>query len=242
VPKIVRRGAGAGLIKDPDRLCAIIRALKSAIRLPVTVKTRIGASPRQCAADELSRRIEGAGADGLALHARFTSERHSGPADWDLIAEVKARLRIPVVGNGGVVTAAQAIEFQRKYGVDGVMIGRAAIGNPWLFDEIRARLAGRSWTPPALAERRALIAEHLAMTVAFMARELKAKRKCKLDADAAGARHFRAHLIRYLSGLRGVTEMKRGLNDLWSSADVLRSVDAVLALNEASAGQDPPPM
>lgn len=231
VPKIVRRGAGAGLIKDPARLCAIVRAMKAAVKLPVTVKTRIGSAPGQCAIQELARRIEDAGADGLALHARYTSERHSGPADWTVIADVKAKLRIPVIGNGGITTAEQAVEFYRRYGVDGVMIGRAAMGNPWIFQHIRAILAGAPWRPPTCAERRAVMADHLAMTVDGMTRQLAAKRKKKSNADTAGARLFRAHLVKYMAGMDGVTDMKRGMNDLWSSEDVMRAIDAVLSRN-----------
>lgn len=231
MPKIVRRGAGAGLLNDPDRLCAIVAAMKRAVKLPVTVKTRIGSAPGRAGIEELALRIEDAGADALALHARFTSVRHSGPADWDRLAAVKARLRIPVIGNGGIVTAAQAWDALRRYGVDAVMIGRAAIGNPWLFQEIRALGRGEPWTPPTPAERRAVVAEHLAATVAWAERELRVKRKRKADADEGGARRFRCHLIKYMSGLRGVVEMKRGLNEIRSSADVLRAVDAVLEQN-----------
>lgn len=232
VPKVLRRGAGAGLIKTPDRLCEIVRAMKRATSLPVTVKTRIGATPGGGRVTvDFMRRIEDAGADGLALHARYTSARHNGPADWDLIGQVKAALRIPVIGNGGVTTAAQAMDYLRTYGVDGVMIGRAAIGNPWIFGELRARARGEPWQPPTRAERRALIAEHLAGQVEWAERELGARRRKKADADNLGARRFRAHLVKYLAGLRGVVEMKRGLNDIASSTDVLRAVDGVLDQN-----------
>ncbi len=236
VPKVLRRGAGAGLIKTPDRLCDIVRAMKRATSLPVTVKTRMGAAPggSQVTLD-LVRRIEDAGADGIALHARYTSARHQGPADWDVIAQVKRALRIPVIGNGGVTGAAQAIDVLRTHGVDGVMIGRAAIGNPWIFQELRARVRGEAWRPPSHAERRALMAEHLAMQVEWAERELAARRRKKADADMLGARRFRAHLIKYFSGMRGVVDMKRGLNDIASSADVLRAMDLVFAQNPDEA-------
>lgn len=232
VPKVLKRGAGAGLIRNPDLLCAIVRALKAATTLPVTVKTRIGSSPAggQMTVD-FARRIEDAGADGLALHARYTSARHNGPADWDLIAQVKQALTIPVIGNGGITSAAQAMDALRIHGVDGIMIGRAAIGNPWIFQELRARVRGEAWHPPTCAERRARMAEHLAMQIEWAERELGARRRKKADADNLGARRFRAHLIKYLAGMRGVVDMKRGLNDIASSADVLRAMDQVFAQN-----------
>lgn len=237
VPKVVRRGAGAGLVRDPPRLAAIVRAVKAAVRLPVTVKTRIGASPNHCNALELTRIVEEAGADALALHARFTSERHSGPADWDLIARVKAERRIPVIGNGGLTAPAQAVDHLRRYGVDGVMIGRAAMGNPWIFREVVAELAGTACARPPLEERRAVMFEHLERTVALARMEGKCKRK-RVNPDEAGARYFRAHLIRYLCGLRGLTELKRRMNDIHSTADVRAAMDMVFGQNglEPAAG------
>lgn len=230
VPKVVKRGAGAGLVKDPARLGAIVRAVKGAVRLPVTVKTRIGASPTHCNALDLTRVIEDAGADAIALHARYTSERHSGPADWDLIAQVKRERRIPVIGNGGLTTPAQAADHLRRYGVDGIMIGRAAMGNPWLFREIVAALRGAPCERPSLEERRSVMLEHIRRTVALSRLEGKVRRK-RVDTDEAGARYFRAHLIRYLAGLRGLTGLKRRMNDIHSTADVFSAMDDVFRQN-----------
>ena len=234
VPKVLRRGAGAGLIKTPARLYAIVRAVKQAVRMPVTVKTRIGSAPGQTPIDELALGLEAAGADALALHARYASHGHRGPADWDVIARIKARLRIPVIGNGGLLTAAQAVDTLRRSGVDAVMIGRAAMGNPWIFAEARALLRGGTWTPPSLEERRAAIVTHLHGLVALTRLELPWRRR-QIDPEVVGARHFRPHLLRYVHGLPGALELRRGLEAIRSPADVIAAADRVLA--EASAAR-----
>ena len=221
VPKVVRRGAGAGLLKTPERLFAIVSAVRNAVKLPVSVKTRIGASREQFNIAEVARGIEDAGADALALHARFTVDRHSGPADWDTIARIKAAARrMTVIGNGGVTTPAQAIEFLARYGVDAVMVGRAAIGNPWFFAGTSALLAGREPPPgPTLEERRALMMEHLKAQIELAASLFQGRRRRHDPAEIA-ARQFRAHLVRYVAGLPGATETKRRLNAIRSPDDV----------------------
>ena len=186
VPKVLRRGAGAGLLKNPEKLFAIVRAVRAAVKLPVTVKTRIGVSPNLRNISEVARGIEDAGADALALHARFTSERHSGPADWETIARIKQERRLTILGNGGVLGPEQAVECLRRYGVDGVMIGRGAVGQPWLFDQIRRVLAGEPYAAPTLAERRALIVEHLERNVALARVEQEHKRRKREPEEVAG--------------------------------------------------------
>jgi len=235
VPKVVRRGAGAGLLKTPDRLFDIVRAVRAAVKLPVTVKTRIGASREMFNIDEVARGIADAGADALALHARFTVDRHSGPADWDAIARIKAAAgRMPVIGNGGVTSPAQALEFLRRYGVDAVMIGRAAIGNPWFFAQTAALLEGRDPPPPpGPAERRDAMMEHLAAQIA-LAETLFQNRRKKFDPAEIAARQFRAHLVKYVGGLPGAAAMRRKLNDIRSPADVIAAMDLAIHCGESA--------
>jgi tRNA-dihydrouridine synthase B len=229
VPKVVRRGAGAGLLKKPERLFEIVRAVRGAVKLPVTVKTRIGASREMFNIDDVARGVADAGAEALALHARFTADRHSGPADWDTIARVKAASGpMLVIGNGGVTTPAQAVEFLARYGVDAVMIGRAAIGNPWFFAQSSAILEGREApAPPSPLERRAMMMEHLAAQIA-LAQTLFQNRRRKVDPEEIASRQFRAHLVKYVSGLPGAAAMRRRLNDVRSPADVAAAMDLAI--------------
>ncbi len=236
MPKIVRRGDGAGLIRNPRLLRDIVAAVRGAVRLPVTVKTRIGAAPDLANAEDLLRAVEDGGADALALHGRFTCHRHGGPADWETIARVKRLARIPILGNGGIVRAEQALERLRASGVDGVMIGRGALGNPWIFENILRRLEGRPPRRPSLDERRAVILEHLDGLIRIAEREREFRRH-RNPAEETGARHFRGPLLHYLRGFRGLTAMKLRLNDIHSRADVVREVDTVLGQAQEPAAE-----
>ena len=227
MPKIVRRGDGAGLIRNPRLLRDIVAAVRGAVRLPVTVKTRIGASPDLANAEDLLRAVEDGGADALALHGRFTCHRHAGPADWAALARVKRVAKIPILGNGGIVRAQQVLDRRRESGVDGVMIGRGALGNPWIFEEVRRLLDGRPPRRPSLAERRAVILEHLDGLIRIAEAE-RSFRRHRNPPEETGARHFRGPLLHYLKGFRGLTAMKLRLNDIHSRADVVREVDGVL--------------
>ncbi len=244
VPKVVRRGAGAGLLKEPERLYAVVRAVRAAVALPVTVKTRIGMSEHGAPILEIARAIEEAGADALALHARFTSARHAGPADWDRIAEVKRALHIPVIGNGGIRTPEEAVARLRESGADAVMIGRGALGNPWLFDGCAAALRGDSWTPPTFEDRRAVALEHLHGLVRLARDEVafRKRSRARFDPETAAARRFRGHLIHYFLGFRGVKEMKRRLNDVRSPADIAELIAALGAalISECDAANPGP--
>ncbi len=237
MPKILNRGDGAGLIRTPDVLRRIVAAVRAAVTLPVTVKTRIGDSPRLFNMLDLVKAVEDGGGDAIALHGRFTCNRHGGPADWEALARAKAAARIPVIGNGGIGRAEQVLERWTRSGVDGVMIGRAAIGNPWIFRQVRELLDGRTPTRPTPEERRAVMLEHLDGLIEVAARELEVKRRRKKEVSAAeaGARHFRAHLLHYLRGFRGLTEMKRHLNDIHSREDVVQAMDRVFDQNRDPA-------
>ncbi len=230
VPKIVARGAGAGLLRDLRRLEAVVRSVRDAVRLPVTVKTRIGMQSGRGAPEDILRAVEAGGADAVAFHARVTAERHRGPADWAALARLKALARIPVFGNGGASTAARAVAMLTETGVDAVMIGRGALGNPWIFAQARARLAGQPAPPPTFAEREAALREHLEGLVALWraAPRRRARRaRGELDPESSAARQFRAQLIHYMAGLPGALEMRRGLNDIHTPADILAAVARV---------------
>lgn len=228
VPKIVAKGAGAALMKDPARIQAIVSAVREAVTLPVTVKTRIGLDPDRLTIAEVGRAAEAGGASALFVHARVASNRHSGEADWSALARVKAERAIPVIGNGGVEKAEDVFRMMERTGVDGVMIGRAAVGNPWIFREIRAMADGRPVPPRSFEELRAVIAEHLRRMTVLKAQELNYRRKSKYTPEERAALQFRAHLFRYLNGLRGCTEVRRRLQVMNTVEAIMAAVDDVI--------------
>ena len=233
VRKIVAKGAGAALMKKPEKIGAIVKAVKSACSLPVTVKTRIGFSQSQMNISEIAHAAEENGASAIAIHVRFATERHIGKIDWETLAKIKSELSIPVIGNGGVNVAADAPRMFSETGVDGIMIGRAAVGNPWIFDEIHAVLTGRAYTPHSLAEHRAVIEEHIRELLKLKELEKRSgRRKPKVGLDESTALHFRSHLVGYLRGFRGFGEVRRNFQTLRSIDDVMAAVDKVLSYAE----------
>ena len=229
MPKIQNRGDGAGLMRDPAKMAEIARQVKAAVAgaLPVTVKTRIGWSADTINVLETTAGVEAAGADAIFLHGRVAAVRHSGPADWKLIAEVKRARKVPVIGNGGVKTAADVFRMAQETGVDGVMVGRVALGNPWLFRDIRDLAAGRAPRLPTVDEVRATIREHLRREMALM--ERRGKKELKLGAELTACLVLRPHLVRYLRGFREFGTLARTLEERQDSATLLRRIDAVLA-------------
>ena len=183
-PKIIKGGHGAALLKDPALIGRIVTRLVDTVRVPVTGKIRLGWDGDSRNYMEVARILENSGAAMIAVHGRTADQQYTGLADWDAIAEVKQAVRIPVVASGDVKCAADIPRIQAHTGCDGVMIGRAAIGNPWIFyrPEGRARdLPDISW-----AERMPVILEHLRRMVDF-------------HGEVQGHRRFRKHLRRYLT-------------------------------------------
>lgn len=229
MPKIRNRGDGAGLMRDPAKLAEIVRQVVAAMAgaLPVTVKTRIGWDADSVNVLETTAAAEAAGAQALVVHGRVASMRHSGPSDWNLIAEVKRARRVPVIGNGGVKAAADVFRMAQETGVDGVMIGRPALGNPWLFRDIREAAAGRVPRLPEVDEIRAMIREHLRRELELMAR--RGKKELKLGTELTACLVLRPHLVRYLRGFRGFGALAQTLDERVDAATLLARVDAVLA-------------
>ena len=229
MPKIRNRGDGAGLMRDPAKMAEIVRQVVASVgaTLPVTVKTRIGWCADTINVLETTAGVEEAGAEAIFLHGRVASVRHSGPSDWNLIAEVKRARKIPVVGNGGVKTAEDVFKMAMETGVDGAMVGRVALGNPWLFRDIRDWAAGRTPRLPSVEEVRAAIHEHLRREMDLMAR--RGKKELKLGAELTACLVLRAHLVRYLRGFRGFGALARTLEERQDAATLLRRVDEVLA-------------
>ena len=229
MPKIRNRGDGAGLMRDPAKMAEIVRQVAAAVAgaLPVTVKTRIGWCADTINVMETTAGAEAAGADAVFLHGRVAAVRHSGPSDWKLIAEVKRARRIPVIGNGGIKAAADVFRMVAETGVDGAMVGRVALGQPWLFRDIRDLAAGREPRAPTVDEVRATIREHLRREVELMGR--RRGKELKLGAELTACLVLRPHLVRYLRGFRGFGALARTLEERVDAATLLGRVDGVLA-------------
>ena len=160
VKKITKTGAGGALLSSPQKVKEIVTAVRRSCQVPLTVKIRAGWSTDKSVAVETARLIEDCGADAVTIHPRFVRQGFSGKADWNIIADVKEQLKIPVIGNGDVLDPSLALRMKGQTGCDGVMIGRGAIGNPWIFEQILDREGGRVIRQPGLHERRTLIMEH----------------------------------------------------------------------------------
>lgn len=203
VKKVTSKGAGAALLQDPQRVYDIIAAMRQASDLPITLKTRIGKHRRSITIYEMADAAQQAGAQAITVHGRFASDFHKGESRWDILKELKTKLRIPLIGNGGANDAASAIAMLRETGVDAVMIGRAALGNPWIFTEIRAQLEKKAYTPPTADEKKQLILIHLQHHLDIAKLEKETRPGIKLPAEVAGCRTFLSPLLRYFAGQPG---------------------------------------
>jgi nifR3 family TIM-barrel protein len=227
VPKVCRTGAGAALLKDPESAERIVSSVVKATALPVTVKVRAGWDYSLFAAPELAKRFEASGAKMLTLHARFAKQGFDGEADWDLIRQLKQSVSIPVVGNGDVRTPQDAVRMLEDTGCDGVMVGRAAIANPWALARISAAMRGLPEPPePTIAERCEVAMEHLKSLIAFEA-EVETWNEAKLlpapvfrPAENRGVRHLRGQIPLYVKGARGAAQIRERITRCSTVAEV----------------------
>ncbi|HOY52470.1 MAG TPA: tRNA dihydrouridine synthase DusB [Prolixibacteraceae bacterium] len=197
--KIVRRGAGAALLQDLPRMQEMAAAVVKAVRLPVTAKTRLGWDEHDKPVVEAALRLQDAGIAALAIHGRTRSQLYNGQADWTLIGEVKnhPRITMPIIGNGDVKGPRQAEELWRQSGVDGLMIGRPAIGRPWIFREIKHFLAtGETLPPPSVEDVVDNVREQLQLSIAWK------------EDERRGILEMRRHLAKYFPHLPNFREMK----------------------------------
>ena len=175
VKKVVCKGAGAGILKDIDKMESLTREMVKRTHLPVTVKTRLGWDENSIKIVEVAERIQDAGAKAIAIHGRTRSQMYKGFADWTKIAEVKnnSRMIIPVFGNGDVNSPEKALEMRDKYGLDGAMIGRASIGYPWFFNEVKHFFKNKTHkNPPTMLERINMAERHLKMSIDWKGEKL----------------------------------------------------------------------
>ena len=198
VTKIAGRGAGSGMMRYPDKMVAITKAVVEAVKKPVTVKTRLGWDDNSKIIVELAERLQDVGIQAITIHGRTRCQMYKGSADWTLIGEVKnnPRMHIPVIGNGDITDGPSALQAFERYGVDGIMIGRASFGHPWIFREIKYYLEhGEPMPEPSVADKVALARQHLALSLEY-------------KGVPRGIYEMRRHLSNYFKGLPDFKELR----------------------------------
>lgn len=196
VPKIVNNGEGSALMKNPQLAHDILAAMVKAVKIPVTLKFRAGWDDNNRNAVEIARAVEAAGVSAVAVHGRTRQQFYEGKADWSIIADVKQAVKVPVFGNGDIFTVADGLRMLEQTGCDGLMIGRGADGNPWLFTALAAALRGEPLPqPPSLKERLAQAAEHLEMLIAY-------------KNEVVAVKEMRRHISAYLKGMPHAAEFR----------------------------------
>ena len=217
VRKIAGRGAGSGMMRDVPKMVEMTRRIVEAVRLPVTVKTRLGWDEDSRNIVEIAERLQDAGIAALTIHGRTRAQMYRGEADWTLIGEVKRnpRMRIPIVGNGDIDSGEKAAEAFERYGVDGVMIGRATYGRPWIFREIRQFLStGVPMKQPSVRERVELAKLHLAKSLEF-------------KGEKVGVLEMRRHLSCYFKGLPDFKATRLKLVTLTDPEQIVATLDEI---------------
>ena len=218
VKKVVSKGAGAGVLKDIDLMVRLTKAVVNSTSLPVTVKTRLGWDEQSINIEEVAERLQDVGISALTIHARTRSQMYKGHSDWSYIAKVKnnPRIHIPIFGNGDIDSPEKALEYRNKYGIDGIMIGRAAIGYPWIFNEIKHYFATGELLPsPTIADRVEAAKNHLLWSI-----EWKGERQ--------GVVEMRRHYANYFKGIPNFKEHRHKLVTLDASQEVVKALDNVL--------------
>lgn len=222
VKKVVSKGAGAGVLKDIDLMVRLTKAVVNSTSLPVTVKTRLGWDEQSINIEEVAERLQDVGISALTIHARTRSQMYKGHSDWSYIAKVKnnQRIVIPIFGNGDIDSAEKALEYRNKYGVDGIMIGRAAIGYPWIFEEIKHYFAtGQLLSPPTMADRVEAVRNHLLWSV-----EWKGERQ--------GVLEMRRHYANYFKGIPNFKPYRQQLVTLDSVEEILKVLNFELPVTD----------
>ncbi|MFA5326120.1 MAG: tRNA dihydrouridine synthase DusB [Bacteroidales bacterium] len=217
VNKIAKRGAGSGMMREPDKLVEITRQVVKAVKLPVTVKTRLGWDENSKIIVELAEQLQDVGIAALTIHGRTRCQMYKGEADWTLIGEVKKnpRMTIPIIGNGDISTPEEAKEAFDKYGVDAIMIGRASFGHPWIFKEIKHYLKTGELLPPLSVEERVELAKrHLAKSI-------------EIKGEKVGILEMRRHLSCYFKGLNNFKDTRLKLVTLTNPDELYSILDFI---------------
>lgn len=219
-PKITKNDSGSKLLQNPQHAYEIVKAIVAAVDKPVTVKMRVGWDDKSIVAVEFAKLMEEAGASMITVHGRTTKQQYSGKANWDLIKDVKEAVSIPVVGNGDIDSAKKAKEMMEYSGVDGVMIGRAALGNPWIIKQVSHYLTtGEEIPEPTIAEKLEIATKHLDRLL-----ELKGEKLAILE--------MRSHASWYIKGIPGANHVKKELQLANSREDYIEIFKNLMESNQ----------
>jgi tRNA-dihydrouridine synthase B len=217
VKKVAMKGAGAGVLKDLDLMVRLTEAVVKSTNLPVTVKTRLGWDENSKNIREVAVRLQDVGVKALAIHGRTRMQMYKGEADWTLIGEVKndPRVTMPIFGNGDINSPEKAVEYKNRYGVDGIMIGRAAIGYPWIFREIKHFIAtGEKRADPTIEERVEVARNHL-------------RKSLEWKGPIAGINEMRRHYANYLKGLPSIKDYRAKLVRITEPSEIEAVLDEI---------------
>jgi tRNA-dihydrouridine synthase B len=221
VKKVVCKGAGAAVLKDVPMMVKLTQAVVRSTSLPVTVKTRLGWDERTKNIEEVALRLQDVGIKALSIHGRTRTQLYKGEADWTLIEKVKnnPNIEIPIFGNGDIDTPQKALEYKNKYGVDGIMIGRASIGHPWIFNEIKHYMAtGEILPPPSMADRVEACKTHLEKSIAW-------------KSEIVAINEMKRHYANYFKGIpnfkayRTKLVSSNQLNELFDTLEQIKTID-----------------
>jgi len=217
VKKVVCKGAGAGVLKDIDLMVRLTKAVVKSTHLPVTVKTRLGWDEKSINILEVAERLQDVGVQALSIHGRTRAQMYKGNADWSLIGEVRnnSNIKIPIFGNGDIDSPQKALEYKNKYTVDGIMIGRAAIGNPWFFNQTKHFLkTGEVLPEPTLNDKVEVCRTHLI-------------KSCEWKGEKLGVIEMRRHYANYFKGINHFKETRMKLVTLNSLSEILQVLDSI---------------
>ena len=213
VRKIIKTGSGVALMKTPETAEAVIKAVRKAVRIPLTIKLRSGWDPTGNQAFQISQIAEFCGVDAITIHPRTAKQGFSGHSDWTIIKKLKMQIKVPVIGNGDIFSADDAIAMLEQTGCDAVMIGRMAIGNPWIFTHVLARLRGEAEPEIDLGHRFEIMTRYVQESVKYFGEEI-------------ACRMMRSRLGWFAKGLRNSSQFRKSINHISTETEALRRIEA----------------
>ncbi|MBI5484551.1 MAG: tRNA dihydrouridine synthase DusB [Deltaproteobacteria bacterium] len=225
VRKVVGTGAGSALLQDPLRIAAIVRAVRAATALPLTIKIRSGWHSGDNVFLEVARIAEAEGCDAVTLHPRSRSQMFSGQADWSQIKALKAAVTIPVLGSGDLFDGCDCLRMLAETGCDGIMIARGALGNPWIFRQVLEIAEHGRMTPVSVAERADTIIRHLSLFIGE-------------SGEAVAVRELKKHIGWYARGFAGASDVRRAANSARTKADIVALAERISSVSETDSHAD----
>lgn len=207
VPKVVNNGEGSALMKDPKKIGKIVDALVKAVDKPVTIKIRAGFSPETINAVDVCKIAEANGVSMITIHGRTREQYYSGKANWEIIRQAKESVKVPIIGNGDVVDGKTLKAMLEQTACDGVMVGRAAMGNPWIFKALISEIQGTTYTPPTIEDVIQMIQRHSEMLIEY-------------KGEYIAMREMRKHIAWYTKGLKNATKIRAGINRVENIEDI----------------------